>query len=215
MINGRFIVPRRRTAIEPRLHGERRQRHQGVRDFRRRRVLRRRQRRLHRQRGERRQGHQPGHAAGPEPEPDAHSRAAHLYASTRRRHSRRFSRPGSTTTRRPSSSRSHYNGVAVTYTVGATTVTDSRHPTNSFPATMAGLTADVHRHVERRHLHLRQTAATTRSPPSSPTRTSFFVDVINGVTYYIDQTAENRSRRFPIFPRRRSTPSSRPTATPI
>ncbi len=59
-------------------------------------------------------------------------------ASTRRRHWQRFSRPGSTTIRRPSSSRCTTTDFPSPTRSARRRVTDSRNPTNSFPATAAG-----------------------------------------------------------------------------
>jgi hypothetical protein len=91
-----------------------------------------------------------------------------------------------------------YNGVAVTYTVGATSVTDDRHPGNTFAATLAGS-----------QLTFTDTVATVtftfNGSGNNPITAEFvytnhfFIDVINGVTYYIDE-ADNRVEAISYLP---------------
>ena len=82
----------------------------------------------------------------------------------------------------------NYNGLSITYTVGAATVTDSRNPTNSFPATAAASRVTFTDSLSGVTFAFNDSSNNPITAALACTN-SFFVDVINGVTYYIDQTA--------------------------
>jgi hypothetical protein len=81
-----------------------------------------------------------------------------------------------------------YNGLAVTYTVGAATVTDSRNPTNSFPATLAGPQVTFTDSVIGVTFTFNGSGNNPITAEFAYTN-HFFIDVINGITYYVDETA--------------------------
>jgi hypothetical protein len=80
-----------------------------------------------------------------------------------------------------------YNGLAVTYTVAGTSVTDNRHPVNTFTATVSGSQvtfADTVSGVTFTFNNSGSNPVTAEFPYTN----DFFVDAIAGTTYYIDQT---------------------------
>ena len=83
-----------------------------------------------------------------------------------------------------------YNGVSVTYTVGATSVTDSRHPVNTFTATVSGTQLTFTDTVSGVTFTFNESG---NNPITAefPYTNQFFVDVISGTTYYVD-TTDNR-----------------------
>ena len=81
-----------------------------------------------------------------------------------------------------------YNGLAVTYTVGASTVTDSRNPTNSFPLSLAGSQATFNDSISGATFTFNDSGNNPITVEFSYIN-HFFIDVISGVTYYVDETA--------------------------
>jgi hypothetical protein len=79
-----------------------------------------------------------------------------------------------------------YNGLPVTYTLGATSVTDSRHPTNSFPATNAVPQVTFTDTVSGITFTFNDSANNPVTAEFVYTK-QFFIDVIAGVTFYIDE----------------------------
>jgi hypothetical protein len=80
-----------------------------------------------------------------------------------------------------------YNGSAVTYTVAGSSVTDNRHPANTFAATIAGSQVtfvDTVSGVTFTFNNSGNNPITAEFPYTN----DFFVDAIAGTTYYIDQT---------------------------
>ena len=105
-----------------------------------------------------------------------------------------------------------YNGVPVTYTVGAAGVTDNRHPANTFPATISGSSltfTDTVCGVTFTFDAFGEQPVTAGFGYTN----HFFVDVISGTTYYID-VADNRVEALSYLPETTRTASSPPTATP-
>ena len=82
----------------------------------------------------------------------------------------------------------NYNGLSITYAVGAATVTDSRNPTNSFPATVVASQMTFTDTLSGVTFTFNDSGNNPITAEFGYTN-SFFVDVISGVTYYIDQTA--------------------------
>lgn len=91
-----------------------------------------------------------------------------------------------------------YNGVSVTYTVGATSVTDSRHPANAFPATISGPQLTFTDTVSGVTFTFDDSGNNPISVAFVYTN-NFFVDVINGVTYYVD-VPDNRVEALSYLP---------------
>ena len=91
-----------------------------------------------------------------------------------------------------------YNGVSVTYTVGATAVTDSRHPANSFVATVAGTQLTFTDTVSGVTFTFNESGNNPITAEFVYTN-QFFVDVINGTTYYVD-TTDNRVEVISYLP---------------
>ena len=91
-----------------------------------------------------------------------------------------------------------YNGLSVTYTVGAASVTDNRHPANTFPATITGSQLTFTDTVS-------DVSFTFNNAGDNPITVAFvytndfFVDVINGATYYID-VPDNRVEALSYLP---------------
>ncbi|MGA2501582.1 MAG: hypothetical protein ABSH20_27900, partial [Tepidisphaeraceae bacterium] len=83
-----------------------------------------------------------------------------------------------------------YNGLAVTYTVGSATVKDSRNPTNTFVATLAGSQLTFTDTISAVTLTFDSSGNNQITAEFAYTN-HFFVDVISGITYYIDE-ADNR-----------------------
>lgn len=83
-----------------------------------------------------------------------------------------------------------YNGISVTYTIGASAATDSRHPANSFPLTVSGSQSTFTDGMTG-------VTFTFDSSGNNPITAAFiynnhfFIDVLTGATYYIDE-ADNR-----------------------
>ena len=79
-----------------------------------------------------------------------------------------------------------YNGVNVTYTVGPTSVTDNRNPVNTFPSTLVGSQLTFEDTVSTVTFTFDESG---NNPITAEFvySNSFFVDVINGITYYIDE----------------------------
>ena len=81
-----------------------------------------------------------------------------------------------------------YNGLSVTYTVGAGSVTDSRNPTNTFPAMLAGTQLTFTDSVST-------VIFTFDSSGNNPITAEleytndFFIDVFDGITYFVDAPA--------------------------
>ena len=81
-----------------------------------------------------------------------------------------------------------YNGVSVAYTVESSAVTDSRNPTNSFPPTVSGSQVSF---IDT----LTGVQFSFDSSGNNPVTAGFvysndfLVDVINGITYYVDASA--------------------------
>ena len=80
-----------------------------------------------------------------------------------------------------------YNGSPVIYTVGATSVTDNRHPVNSFPAAVSGSQLTFTDSVSGVTFTFDNSGA---NPVTAEFRyaNDFFIDPLTGTTYYIDQT---------------------------
>jgi hypothetical protein len=91
-----------------------------------------------------------------------------------------------------------YNGVSVTYTVAGTSVTDSRHPVNTFTATVAGNQLTFTDTVAGATFTFDQSGNNPITAEFAYTN-QFFVDVINGTTYYVD-TADNRVEVISYLP---------------
>ena len=91
-----------------------------------------------------------------------------------------------------------YNGVSVTYTVGATAVTDNRHPANSFVATVAGTQLTFTDTVSGVTFTFNESGNNPITAEFVYTN-QFFVDVINGTTYYVD-TTDNRVEVISYLP---------------
>ena len=189
---------------------------QGVRHFRGRRILAGRQGRVYRQRRQCRQGHQPGDAGRRSPQPDADVRRAERSATrsipTR---TRRFSLRDSPTTPPAKQfsvnypgGRRHLHGRCAfghrrpleptSPSSPRSPATRSASPTPS-PARPSASTA----------------AATIRSRSSFPYRSQFFIDASERHHLLRRYRRQQRSRRFSICRRRRTTRSPRRTATPI
>jgi hypothetical protein len=81
-----------------------------------------------------------------------------------------------------------YSGLAVTYTVGATAVTDSRNPTNTFPATVSGSQITFTDTISAVTYTFDSSGNNPITAEFSYTN-NFFVDAIDGITYYVDTTA--------------------------
>lgn len=80
-----------------------------------------------------------------------------------------------------------YNGLEVTYTVAGTSVTDSRHPANTFTATVSSSQVTFADSVSGVTFTFNNSG---NNPITAefPYINEFFVDAITGTTYYIDQT---------------------------
>ncbi|HVH76575.1 MAG TPA: hypothetical protein VM755_16790 [Stellaceae bacterium] len=91
-----------------------------------------------------------------------------------------------------------YDGLAVAYTVGAATVTDSRNPTNSFPASLAGTRLTFTDTLSGVTFTFDDSGNNPITAEFAYTN-HFFVDVINGVTYYIDE-ADNKVEAISYLP---------------
>ena len=78
-----------------------------------------------------------------------------------------------------------YRGIAVTYTLTGTSVTDNRAPQNSFTATIADPTATFTDSVT----HVSFSFGTGGGPVTVtfPYSNDFFLDALSGTTYYVDQ----------------------------
>jgi hypothetical protein len=89
-------------------------------------------------------------------------------------------------------------GVAVTYSVTPTSVTDSRNPTNVFPATLAGSQLTFTDTVAGITFTFDDSGNNPITAEFAYTN-HFFVDVINGITYYIDE-ADNKVEAISYLP---------------
>ena len=91
-----------------------------------------------------------------------------------------------------------YNGLAVTYTVGAAGVTDNRHPVNTFTAVVSGTQSTFTDTVSGVTFTFNESG---NNPITAEFVYSnqFFVDVINGNTYYVD-TTDNRVEAISYLP---------------
>jgi hypothetical protein len=92
----------------------------------------------------------------------------------------------------------NYNGLSVTYTVGAASVTDNRHPANTFPATVSGSQLTFTDTVSSVTFSFNDSGNNPISAAFVYTN-HFFVDVINGATYYID-VPDNRVEALAYLP---------------
>ena len=91
-----------------------------------------------------------------------------------------------------------YNGIAVTYTVGATSVTDSRNPTNTFPATLTGTQLTFTDTVSGVTFTFDESGNNPITAEFAYTN-HFFTDVISGITYYVD-VPDNRVEAISYLP---------------
>ena len=92
----------------------------------------------------------------------------------------------------------NYNGLSVMYTVGATTVTDNRHPVNTFAATVSGSQMTFTDTVSGVTFTFNNSGNNPITVAFAYTN-QFFVDVINGTTYYVD-TTDNRIEVISYLP---------------
>lgn len=81
-----------------------------------------------------------------------------------------------------------YNSIPVTYSVGASSVTDSRNPTNSFSATISGNQVSFIDTVSEVQFSF-DSSGNNPVTVGIVYSNDFFVDLIDGVTYYIDASA--------------------------
>ena len=91
-----------------------------------------------------------------------------------------------------------YNGLSVLYTVGASSVTDNRHPVNTFPTTVSGSQLTFTDTVT----NVTYTFDDSGNNPITAAfvyNNNFFVDVISGITYYID-VPDNRVEALSYVP---------------
>ncbi len=80
-----------------------------------------------------------------------------------------------------------YNGVSVTYTVGSQTVTDNRHPADTFPSTVSGSQVTFTDTVSGITFSF-DDSGDNQISVGFPYTNQFFVDLLNGITYYVDGT---------------------------
>ena len=176
------------AAVEPRLHSEGRRGHQGLRHFRVTTSSPPTASRLYGQRGERRaSARNQATLTGVVPNQTLRFGLPDLRAQRDGQHGVHSARGPHLQHRHETVRRDRTTGVPVTYTVGATSVTDSRHPANSFPGERGRRAGDFHRH------HLSAVTFTFDDSANNPVTAEFayinqfFIDVIAGVTYYIDE----------------------------
>lgn len=88
--------------------------------------------------------------------------------------------------------------VAVTYTVGAGTVADNRHPSNTFPSTLSGTTLTFKDSINGITFTFDDSGNNQISAGYLYTN-GFFIDTISGVTYYTD-VPDNRVESISYLP---------------
>jgi hypothetical protein len=91
-----------------------------------------------------------------------------------------------------------YNGVNVTYTVGTGSVTDDRHPQNTFPAAIAGTQLTFTDTISAVTFSFDSSGNNQISAGFVYTN-HFFTDLISNVTYYIDE-ADKRVEAISYVP---------------
>ncbi|GLQ91517.1 beta strand repeat-containing protein [Dyella acidisoli] len=91
-----------------------------------------------------------------------------------------------------------YPGGAVTYTVGANTVTDNRKSPTAFPATIAGNMVSFTDTIAGASFSF-DSSGNNPISVSFPYRSQFFIDTLTGITFYVD-TADNRVEALLILP---------------
>jgi hypothetical protein len=91
-----------------------------------------------------------------------------------------------------------YEGNQVTYTLAGTTVTDSRHPVNTFTATVAGPQVTFTDTVSGVTFSF-DTGGASQVTVQYPYANDFFTDAITGTTYYVDQ-ANSRVEAISYLP---------------
>ena len=145
--------------------------------------------------------------SGTAPQPDPRLPARSPTRSTRRPRWRPLQPAGLTYNTATKQFTVTYNGLSVTYTVGAASVTDNRNPANTFPATISGSQLTFTDTVSGVTFTFDDSGNNPITADFAYTN-HFFVDVITGVTYYID--VPRQPRRSALLPARRprSTPSS-------
>ncbi len=91
-----------------------------------------------------------------------------------------------------------YPSGTVTYTVGATTVTDDRASPTAFPAVIAGTQVSFTDSIAGASFSFDSSGANPISV-SFPYRSQFFIDALTGITFYVD-TADNRVEALLALP---------------
>ena len=82
-----------------------------------------------------------------------------------------------------------YNGVNITYTVGANGVTDSRKPQNNFQSSLSGTVVTFTDTVSEVTLSF-DSSGDNQVSAGFPYTNQFFVDVINGFSYFINASTK-------------------------
>jgi hypothetical protein len=92
----------------------------------------------------------------------------------------------------------NYPGGAVTYTVGANTVKDDRLNQSTFPATLVGSQLSFTDTVAGASFSF-DSSGNNQISVSFPYRSQFFIDAMNGITFYVD-TADNKVEALLTLP---------------
>ncbi len=92
----------------------------------------------------------------------------------------------------------NYPGGTVTYTVGASSVTDDRLNKSTFPSTLVGSQLSFTDTVAGASFSF-DSSGDNQITASFPYRSQFFIDALNGITFYVD-TVDNRVEALLTLP---------------
>ena len=92
----------------------------------------------------------------------------------------------------------NYAGIAVTYTLGATTITDDRKTPTAFPVILAGSVVTFTDTIGGATFNF-DSSGNNQMSVRFVYQSQFFIDVLNGITYYVD-TADTRVEAISYLP---------------